>query len=35
MKDETYVSPPSLGFIGICGDCERLKDESVSPTYRY
>jgi hypothetical protein len=27
MKDETHVSPNSMDFMGICGDCERLKDE--------
>jgi hypothetical protein len=32
MEDETHVSPDSIGFIGICGDCERLKDESVTPS---
>src|SRR5574344_1297438 len=28
MKDETHVSPNSIGFIGICGHCERLKAKS-------
>jgi hypothetical protein len=32
MKDEGCVSPNSIGFIGIYGDCERLKDDSVIPS---
>ena len=38
MKDERHVSPNSIGFIGIWGDCERLKDiwdYNSFPTHKY